>query len=172
VDDYDPVRTPHVGAAKWRVSAAGVTTMGMATNWTSWDEVWSVTNPTALLPFEVSESTYVDDARHWAEVYGALLSINEVMVVAVDAVVGCAGNNAARNAPIDLRMRAYSHRCRERYAYWVRRGQELQSADASLHGSPVLSTAACCPSMSSCSAVGPTGRNAPTTDRRLRINPI
>jgi hypothetical protein len=131
---------------RWDVagSTAGVKTMGSPINWASLDEVWRVTDPAALLPFEVCASPYVDDARHWAEVYGDLLSLNESMVEAVDGSVRCAGDNAAMNAPIDRRMRAYSDRCRERYAYWVRRGQELQSATACKNGSAVPSAVARC----------------------------
>jgi hypothetical protein len=61
-------------------------------------EVWRVADPTALLPFEVSASTYVDDVRHWADVYGDMLRLNESMGEAVDGLVGCAGNNAGMNA--------------------------------------------------------------------------
>jgi hypothetical protein len=48
-------------------------------------------------PSKVSPSTYVDDARHWADVYGDMLRLNESMVEAVDGLVGCAGN-AGMNA--------------------------------------------------------------------------
>jgi hypothetical protein len=118
--------------------------MGSPINWASLDDVWRVTDPAALLPFEVCASTYVDDARHWAEVYGDLLNLNELMVEAVDGLVGCASNNAGMDAPIDRRMRAYSHRCRERHAYWVRRGQELESADACQQASAVRPKGARC----------------------------
>jgi hypothetical protein len=105
-------------------------------------EVRRVTDPAALLPFEVSESTYMDDARHWADVYYELLQLNESIVQAVNGLVGRASNNTAMNALIDRRMRAYSDRCRERHAYWVRRGQELQAADACQRVPSLLSTVA------------------------------
>lgn len=113
-------------------------------NRVSFVEVRRVTDPAALLPFEISESTYMDDAQHWADVYDELLQLNESIVQAVNGLVGRPSNNAAVNALIDRRMRAYSDRCRERHAYWVRRGQELEAADVSQHVPGLLSTVAAC----------------------------
>lgn len=86
-------------------------------------------DPDRLLPGEDPESTYLDDARHWIEVYRELLAYKERLLAVADEMLDRPPEEPAGQeiAETDLvLMTAERARFADRLDYWSRRSDELQ----------------------------------------------
>lgn len=91
------------------------------------EELRHVVDQGSLLAGEVPQSTYRDDAMHWVQVYGELLSVKLALIEQMERLVsGVTHEEGIQEAAVDARvLRAQADRYRLRLAYWTQRSRQL-----------------------------------------------
>jgi hypothetical protein len=87
-----------------------------------------VRDPNRLLEGEDSDSTHLDDAKHWVAVYGELLGFKETVVETAASSAVHLPEDAQPEAGADLTiLEAERQRLERRYRFWQARLAQLGS---------------------------------------------
>ena len=89
-----------------------------------------VADPDRLLPGEEPDSKHLDDARHWASVYGELLHFKDQLVATARRAGAGLRRSARPEVSHDLQLlEAERARLSSRYHFWRRRVDSFGTPD-------------------------------------------